>query len=233
MAAYGGQLPRWIMFDLDGTLVDSVPDLAAAIDAMLLEHGALAAGPDRVRLWVGNGASVLVRRALAHAHGIDEHQLDSALHEAYLGRFLEHYHDVSGQRSALYSGVSEALELLAKAQVPMAVVTNKPARFVPHLLAELGIAGYFGHWLGGDSLALRKPDPAPLNHLLKTAGVRPSQALMVGDSRSDVLAGKAAGVKTLGVSYGYNHGNPIEAEGPDWVASHLGDFFRQSLGVAV
>lgn len=222
-------LPRLVMFDLDGTLVDSVPDLTAAIDAMLREMHSPPAGEAKVRLWVGNGAAVLVRRALADIDGINESQVEETLQQAALERFLFHYRRISGRYSTLYEGVQAALNRLQQAGVTVTVVTNKPAEFVPHLLADLGLAPYVSAWLGGDSLAQKKPHPAPLESLLQRFGLKSEAALMVGDSRSDILAGKAAAVATLGVSYGYNHGNPIEDEAPTWVTGNLDDFFAQVL----
>lgn len=226
---FGGRLPELVMFDLDGTLVDSVPDLTAAVDAMLVEQQCPPAGEDKVRLWVGNGAAVLVRRALADTEGVKEEAVCDAWQTASHKRFLHHYGRLSGHYSRLYPGVKEGLQLLADAGVPMALVTNKPAEFVPHLLSDLGIDGYFGNWLGGDSLPQKKPDPAPLQFLLKAQLVDPVRALMVGDSRTDMQAGKAAGVATLGVTYGYNHGRPIEEEQPDWMTDNLAAFFAAVL----
>ncbi len=222
-------VPRLVMFDLDGTLVDSVPDLAAATDAMLQQQYGLCAGAEKVRLWVGNGASVLVRRALADAESIDEKDIDDDHHQQALAQFLYHYRQVSGQYCALYPGVKAALARLRHAQISITLVTNKPAEFVPHLLADLGIADEFTHWLGGDSLPQKKPHPAPLQALLQRSSVKASQALMVGDSRSDIQAAKAADVASLGVTYGYNHGNPIADECPNWITSNLDDFFASLL----
>lgn len=217
------------MFDLDGTLVDSVPDLTAAVDALLTEQHCPAAGEDKVRRWVGNGAAALVRRALADTDGVKESAVCDAWQNASLKRFLHHYGRLSGHYSKLYPGVKTALQLLADAGVPMALVTNKPSEFVPSLLNDLGIDQYFGHWLGGDSLPQKKPDPAPLAFLLQAQQVEPARALMVGDSRSDMRAGKAAGVPTLGVTYGYNHGQSIATEQPDWQTDNLADFFQQVI----
>ena len=226
--AFAG-LPALVMFDLDGTLVDSVPDLAAAVDAMLQEQHCQPAGEEKVRLWVGNGAAVLVRRALADADGLDESQVSDSLHQASLQRFLHHYRRASGHYSKLYPGVKEGLQQLRSAGVTLALVTNKPAEFVPHLLADLGIDDHFAAWLGGDSLPEKKPHPAPLQSLLEQFQVAVDDALMVGDSRSDMEAGRAAGVRTLAVTYGYNHGRPIAEEAPDWSTDDLGSFFTELL----
>ncbi|MEL0169710.1 MAG: phosphoglycolate phosphatase [Pseudomonadaceae bacterium] len=215
---FAGELPRLVMFDLDGTLIDSVPDLAAAVDAMLDQLGRDAAGVEQVRHWVGNGARVLVRRALAddieHAH-IGEPETEQAL-----ALFLEAYAG-DHSRSTVYPGVRALLDHLQTAQIPLALITNKPSCFVPELLADKQLDGYFRWLVGGDTLPVQKPDPAALHWVMQQAGADPAQALFVGDSRSDVLAAKAAGVPVVAVSYGYNHGRPIASENPDLLVDSL------------
>lgn len=215
---FAGRLPRLVMFDLDGTLVDSVPDLAAAVDRALLALGRAPAGIERVRDWVGNGARVLVRRALAgglvHEH-IAEQEAERAL-QLFMSAYAE-----SHTLTRVYPGVSATLDWLHEQAVPMAIVTNKPQRFVMPLLEEKGLGGYFRWIVGGDSLPQQKPDPAALLHVLAQAGVPGEQALFIGDSRNDVLAAKAAGVPCVALSYGYNHGRPIAEEGPARVLDDL------------
>ncbi|MDF2075264.1 phosphoglycolate phosphatase [Pseudomonas mendocina] len=217
-ALCGGELPRLVMFDLDGTLIDSVPDLAEAVDRMLAELGRPPAGVEKVRDWVGNGARVLVRRALAddidHA-GVSETQTEEAL-----ARFLDIYADCHNL-TALYPGVHELLEALSTAAVELAVVTNKPERFVAPLLEQVGLGGYFRWIIGGDTLPQQKPDPAALLQVMRLADVTAAQSLFIGDSRNDVLAAHAAGVPCVAVSYGYNHGRPIAEEKPNLVVDSL------------
>jgi phosphoglycolate phosphatase len=217
---FGGELPRLVMFDLDGTLVDSVPDLAAAVDHMLSLRGRPPAGVERVRDWVGNGAAVLVRRALAnsiHHAGVDDAEADAALQD-----FLDAY---SGGHSltTVYAGTAELLTWLAEQGVRMAVVTNKPHRFVAPLLDEVGLGQRFEWLIGGDTLSVQKPDPAALHHVLQQADVKPDNALFIGDSRNDVLAARAAGVRVVAVTYGYNHGEPIAATNPDLLVDSLAE----------
>ncbi len=211
-------LPQLVMFDLDGTLIDSVPDLAAAVDRMLQQRGCAPAGVDRVRLWVGNGARVLVRRALAgsieHA-AVDEFEADAALAD-----FLQAY-AADHSRSQLYPGVRDYLDHLQQQGTPLALITNKPSRFLADLLAAHGLQQHFSWVLGGDSLPVQKPDPAALNQVLAEAGVSARQALFIGDSRSDILAARAAGVPVVAVTYGYNHGRPIGEENPDLLVDSL------------
>jgi len=219
-ALCGGELPRLVMFDLDGTLIDSVPDLAEAVDRMLVELGRAPVGVEKVRDWVGNGARVLVRRALAG--GLDHAAVGEAETEEALARFLDIYADCH-HLTALYPGVHELLEALSTAAVELAVVTNKPERFVAPLLEQVGLGGYFRWIIGGDTLPQQKPDPAALLQVMHLAGVDAAQALFVGDSRNDVLAARAAAVPCVAVSYGYNHGRPIAEEKPNLVVDNLAE----------
>ena len=215
---FPGCLPRLVMFDLDGTLVDSVPDLAAAVDQMLLALGRPAAGVGAVRHWVGNGARVLVRRALAGA--LEHEAVEEAEAERALALFLEAYAD-SHSLTQVYPGVRTTLKWLKAQGVEMALITNKPEQFVAPLLDEMKIGRYFRWILGGDTLPQQKPDPTGLLQVMKMAGVAAHEALFVGDSRNDVLAAKAAGVLCVALSYGYNHGRPIAEESPALVIDDL------------
>jgi phosphoglycolate phosphatase len=215
---FQGELPRLVMFDLDGTLVDSVPDLAAAVDQTLVLLGLPAAGIEQVRDWVGNGARVLVRRALAG--GLQHEHIDEARGEQALELFMQYY-AASHTLTQVYPGVREALDWLREQQVELAIVTNKPERFVAPLLDEKGLGGYFRWIIGGDTLPQQKPDPAALRHVLQLARIEAGQALFIGDSRNDVLAARAAGVACVALNYGYNHGRPIAEENPARVLDNL------------
>ncbi len=212
------------MFDLDGTLVDSVPDLAVAVDQMLEGLGYSSVGARRTRLWIGNGIALLVKRALLHVGLSEEQVMDDA--EEYLrakALFDKAYHQCCGQYSVVYDGVYECLNVLADAKVAMAVITNKSTAFTGELLAEMGLDKYFSTVVCGDTLSKRKPDPAPLLYAMKQNGVESSGALMVGDSRHDLAAARAAHVLCVAVPYGYNHGEPIADFGPDALVSTLDD----------
>ena len=215
---FPGRLPRLVMFDLDGTLIDSVPDLAVAVDNMLLKLGREPAGLESVRQWVGNGAPVLVRRALAG--GIEHSAVDDGEAEGALEIFMQAYSE-SHELTVVYPGVRDTLKWLHKQGVEMALITNKPERFVAPLLDQMKIGRYFKWIIGGDTLPQKKPDPAALFFVMKMANIPASQSLFVGDSRSDVLAAKAAGVKCVALSYGYNHGRPIAEESPALVIDDL------------
>jgi len=214
-------LPRAVIFDLDGTLVDSAPDLAASVDHMQRRLGLPERGEAAVRQWVGNGVEKLVKRALCDdLHG----EPDAALFERALPLFWAHYAEHPCVHSRLYPGVVEALDWLAARGVPRGVVTNKAMAFTTQVLAALGVAERFDAVVGGDTLAQKKPDPAPLLHALAQLGAsadEAAQALMVGDSAHDVLAARRAGLPVVCVPYGYNHGEDIRLSRPDAVVEGL------------
>ncbi len=212
------RLPRLVMFDLDGTLLDSVPDLAAAVDSTLMLLGRPPAGVAQVRDWVGNGAPVLIRRALAGQ--LDYSAVDDATAEEALALFMRAYAE-NHELTTVYVGVVPTLDWLKRQGVKLAVVTNKPEQFVAPLLEDKGLLSYFDWLVGGDTLPQKKPDPTPLLHVMTQAGVTPSESLFIGDSRNDIQAARAAGVCCVGMTYGYNHGHAIEDEQPDLVLDDM------------
>jgi phosphoglycolate phosphatase len=210
--------PEMILIDVDGTLVDSVPDLAFCVDEMMLRLGRPARGEAPVRDWVGNGVERLVRRALVG-------QLDGEPPEADFERafpiFMELYANNTSKRSHLYPGVREGLDLLKAAGYKLGCVTNKAAQFTEPLLKDLGVYDDFAIVISGDTLTRKKPDPEPLLHAAEFFGCQPVDALMIGDSVSDVKAARAAGFQIVCMSYGYNHGNDIRDAHPDAVIDSL------------
>ena len=212
--------PQMILIDLDGTLIDSVPDLAFCVDAMLEGLGRPTRGEEKVRDWVGNGVERLVRRALTGT--LDGEPDEASFRQAY-PLFLELYAENTSRRSRLYPGVREGLDYLASAGYPLGCVTNKAGRFSEPLLKDLGIYDAFGILISGDTLDRKKPDPMPLLHAADHFKVQPGDALMVGDSVSDVKAARAAGFQIVCVSYGYNHGMDIREAEPDAVIDSLAD----------
>jgi phosphoglycolate phosphatase len=211
---------RLVAFDLDGTLIDSVPDLAAALDAALGDQDMAPVGEARVRDWVGNGSRRLVESALGEVlkRPVDEDEL-----EACHARFLAHYHASPVALTKLYPGAREAIDGLVARGLSLALITNKPKAFIAPILEHFDLTGCFGLCLGGDSLDEKKPDPAPLLHAASHFGVSPEVCLMVGDSRHDIEAGKRAGFRTLAVPYGYNHGESVTASCPDAVVESLSE----------
>jgi phosphoglycolate phosphatase len=210
--------PEMILIDVDGTLVDSVPDLAFCVDEMMKRLDRPEHGEAKVRDWVGNGVERLVRRALIG-------QLDGEPEETDFERaypvFLELYAVNTSQRSLLYPGVREGLDYLKQQGYRLGCVTNKASQFTLPLLRDLGIHDEFEIIVAGDTLPKKKPHPMPLLHAAEQLGVKPENALMVGDSRSDVKAARAAGFRIVCMSYGYNHGEDIRHYHPDAVIDSL------------
>lgn len=218
---------RALAFDLDGTLVDSAPGLAAAIDLALAEMGLPQAGEARVGTWIGNGADVLVQRALrwAEVDATPEHCLQ--LRE----RFDHFYAQTVDSGSRLFPQVKETLARLATQGYPMALVTNKPTPCVAPLLTSLGIIDYFSLIIGGDDVVEKKPHPAPLYLVLGKLGVRANELLFVGDSRNDIQAAQGAGCPSAALTYGYNYGEEIALSHPDRVLEHFADLLP-ALGLS-
>ncbi|CAM3499503.1 phosphoglycolate phosphatase [Psychrobacter glaciei] len=203
-----------LIFDFDGTLIDSVPDLADATNAMLTTLGKETYPIDSIRNWVGNGSRMLVERALVGKVEVLEGELtvEEADHAEQV--FFEAYNNISGSKTVAYPDVDNGLKKLKDAGYTLALVTNKPIRFVPKILRSFGWQDLFAEVLGGDSLAVKKPDPAPLLHVCEALNIDPAQAIMIGDSRNDILAGQNANMDTLGLSYGYNYGQDIRELNP-------------------
>ncbi len=216
-----GCQPSALLFDLDGTLVDSAPDLAAALDDALVAGGYSAAGIEAARGWVGNGARKLLQRALSTARQCEESRLDNAELERLLEHFFLVYERGCTQKTVLYPGVLPALERWHECGIRMACVTNKPERFARIIVEHLGLSTLMPVVLGGDSLATRKPEPELLLEACRLLSVAPSEAIMVGDSVNDVLAARAALMPVIAVPYGYNYGSNIADAKPDLLIDRL------------
>lgn len=215
--------PQALLFDLDGTLVDSVPDIAVAIDRMLVSLQLPAAGEAKVRNWVGNGAQKLVQRALAYGYDEPENAVSwERLTEAHQ-RYSDFYREKLAVHTRCYDGVVPALHQLHAAGMPLAVVTNKPEAFAIELLRELGLLPLLACVIGGDSVAERKPMAAPLLEAARRLGVAASCCWMVGDSKTDIHAACNAGTPMVAVPYGYNHGEDVRIFAPDVVVDSLAD----------
>jgi phosphoglycolate phosphatase len=214
------RVPKLIAFDLDGTLVESAPDLADAVDAMLERLGLPPAGETQVRGWIGNGADLLVKRALS---GEMWPKAEPPLFGQGYSLFTDFYERNICNRSHLFPGVAEGLKQLKAEGYRTACITNKHSRFTRPLLDLLGILGDFDFVGCGDQFARHKPDPEPLLRTAEHFGVAPAECLMVGDSANDVRAARAAGYGVVCVPYGYNGGNPVERFQPDGVVASIAD----------
>lgn len=211
-----------IFFDLDGTLIDSVPDLSLAINHMLSELKRPNFTEDTIRSWIGNGATVLVKRALSGNDHIDEN-LDESLFKQGQMLFLNYYQQHLSVKTKCYAGVRASLKVLKAQGYLLVIITNKPVAFIQPILDGLELNGLFELFLGGDSLAQRKPDALPLLHACETLNVSVDQCVMIGDSKNDIVAAKAANMQSIGLTYGYNYGEDIGLHDPDIVFDHFSD----------
>ena len=201
--------------DLDGTMVDTLGDFDAALNATLADLGLGAVGRPFIARTVGKGSEHLIRSALAEVGA------DPGLYEPAWRLYQQHYRAVNGRYSTVYPGVEEGLRQMRAAGLKLACLTNKPGDFARPLLAAKGLDGYFSHVFGGDAFARKKPDPLPLLATCQALGSLPAQTMMVGDSSNDAQAARAAGCPVVLVSYGYNHGQPVADAAPDAVIDRL------------
>jgi phosphoglycolate phosphatase len=206
------------MIDLDGTLADTIPDLAEAANRMLRELGRPGLVPGLVRTFVGKGIAKLVERALA---GTLEGRVDSALLARALPIYERCYAEVNGRHTVVFPGVREGLRKLRDMQLRLACVTNKAERFTLALLEQLELARCFEQIIAGDTLPQKKPDPQPLLHACRGFGIAPRDMLMIGDSANDVEAARAAGCPVFCVDYGYNEGRDVRELDVDAIVASL------------
>lgn len=227
---------RGVAFDLDGTLVDSAPGLAAAVDMALYALELPTAGEERVIAWIGNGADVLMERALTwsrqeratlrNAQGkppVDE-DIPAQEQQRILRKLFDRYYaDVAEEGTALFPGVADTLGALHAKGLPLGLVTNKPTPFVAPLLDALDIGKYFSVVIGGDDVKNKKPHPDPLLMVASRLGIAPGQLLFVGDSRNDIQAARAAGCPSVGLTCGYNYGESIALSQPDVIYDSINE----------
>ena len=197
--------PRAVLFDLDGTLLDTIADLAEAANRMLAELGRPLRSQDEIHSFVGKGIPNLVRRCMTENSAATEHEIEAAVPV-----FRRHYHVVNGVGTRIYPGVLETIAALRARSIKLAVVTNKAEAFTLPLLERMGIAAHFDTVVSGDTLPVKKPDPAVLHLACERLGVTAGEALMIGDSANDALAAQGAGMPVLLVTYGYSEGMPVD-----------------------
>jgi phosphoglycolate phosphatase len=196
---------RAVLFDMDGTLVHTAPDIAVALNAALCKSGMQAIDPARIADFVGKGARVLVKRALS-VHGVhDDERLLAAVCDDYVCEYVERV----GRDGRAFPGAVECLRSLRARGVKLGVITNALQRSADATLARFGLAKYLNVVIGGDRTAAPKPHPASLWFACRTLGVTPKETLMVGDSANDVAAARAAGCSVICVPHGYNEGRPV------------------------
>lgn len=209
---------RLVLFDLDGTLVDTAPEIADAVNDTLAQCGLPLVHQQQVNDWIGHGTRTLLIAALASTQGrtVEAVRADPDL-PRIAGVFDTHYQQRCGTRSQPFPHVTAVLRSLRERGVRLAVVTNKEARYTDTVLQAHGLQTLFDAVVSGDTLASKKPDPAGVRHCLERFGLAPAQALFVGDSSIDAAAARNAGVAVWLLPYGYNMGQPVAACQPDRV----------------
>ena len=195
--------------DLDGTLVDTLGDFEAALNAMLRELALPPIPADAIEPMVGRGSEHLIRSVLAHVGA------PAQLYDAAWASYQKHYLAINGEHSRVYAGALEGVASLHRRGLRLACLTNKPGAFARPLLAAKGLAGYFDIVFGGDAFERKKPDPLPLRKTCEALGTQPARTLVIGDSSNDARAARAAGCPVVLVTYGYNHGEPVRAVDAD------------------
>lgn len=216
---------KLLIFDLDGTLINSALDLALAVNYMLAQLGRDTFDDEIIHGWVGNGALMLVQRALSGTRHIDE-ALDKAYVEKALKIFLDYYAKNLCNATLPYPNVPQTLHTLKEKGYTLAIVTNKPFAFVAPILKGLEMDGLFALVLGGDSLNEKKPHPMPLLHVCDTLGFDVTSSVMIGDSKNDILSANACGMDSVGVTYGYNYGEDIGVHKPTMIIDDFSELLE-------
>ena len=207
-----------LIFDLDGTLINSIPDLALAINKMLDNLDVEPIPLETVKSFIGNGAKTLVARSLNHTH---QNNISNELFDKALSFFLDSYKANPCEKTLLYTGVKETLQYLKDEGYKMVICTNKPIDFVRPILEKLDIKKYFDNWIGENSLDEKKPSGLPLIHLAKEANIDIENCLMIGDSKNDILSAYNAKMESVGLSYGYNYDEDITKYNPTVVLNEF------------
>ena len=210
-----------IIFDFDGTLIDSNPDLTQALNKMLTHYDLEPITLEEASLYIGNGAKKLVERGLNHRLHPDE--ITEALFNEAFDFFIKAYGEVVCDKTYLYPGVVETLQYLEKKGYDMTICTNKPFEFIEPILDTLSVKHFFKAWVGANSLPKQKPDPMPLLHLAETMNRDIETSIMVGDSKNDILAAQNAKMESIGVSYGYNYDKDIADYNPTKVIDNFAE----------
>ena len=211
---------RAAIIDLDGTMLDTVPDFELALNGMRAEFDLAPITQDLIHPMVGKGSERLIRDVLALDY--DAGHIDAVFDDA-MAAYQRHYLAINGERSRLYDGVVEGLQAMRGLGLRLACVTNKPIAFATPLLAQKGLAPFFELVYGGDSLPRKKPDPLPLLQVCRDFDLAPAQVLAIGDSSNDAEAARAASCFVLTVPYGYNHGRPVQSIDSDGIVNSLLD----------
>lgn len=215
---------KFLIFDLDGTLVNSAPDIAQALNKTLLEFDLPEVEETQVQNWVGKGIDVLLLRALENALE-DAHAIEKIKDKA-LPVIKYHYSECCTDKTHLYPQVIETLNKLQEKEFEFAIATNKPTAMISPILNALSINNYFPFCVGGDDVTNKKPHPEMLLKCMLERGYSPEETMMIGDSSNDILAARNANIPVAAFTYGYNHGKPIELDNPDFVLNSFNELLN-------
>lgn len=216
---------KLLIFDLDGTLINSALDLSLAVNYMLEQLQKETFDEDIIHGWVGNGALTLVKRALLGKRDLDD-SLDEDYVQEALKIFLDYYENNLCNATIPYPNVIMTLHTLKSKGYILAIVTNKPFKFVAPILRGLQMDGLFSEILGGDSLSQKKPHPMPLLNVCETLKVTIEDSVMIGDSKNDILAANVCGMESIGVTYGYNYGEDIGVHKPTIIIDDFSELLK-------
>ena len=216
---------KHLIFDLDGTLIDSVPDLALAVNMTMQELNRDIFCLDIVRVWVGNGSEVLIKRALS-ADVIIDNDLDEALFNEAHKLFLDFYAQNVCVDTIMFEGVKNTLEVLKDKSYILSIVTNKPYEFVEPILKSFEIDTLFEFYIGGDSLEVKKPNAEPLLYVCEKLKFKIEDSVMIGDSKNDILAATNCNMTSIAVSYGYNYDEDISIHKPTYIIDNFKDILK-------
>ena len=211
---------KHLIFDLDGTLIDSVPDLAISLNNTMVDLNRDIFCLDMIRSWVGNGSDTLIKRALSGDVIIDENLSEELFNKAHK-IFLEQYRLNICEQTILFDGVKNSLKILKNKGYTLSIVTNKPIVFVKPILDSFGIKELFTLYIGGDSLEVKKPNPKPLLYVCEKLGFHIEESVMIGDSKNDIIAASNCSMQSIAVSYGYNYDEDISVHNPSIIIDNF------------
>ena len=216
---------RLFIFDLDGTLAATGPQIAKSVISAMKLNGMAAPSVDEILHYIGNGAERLLKRSMVNRFDYGPEQIDEEAYRRLRLTYRDEYMKFIGGDFELYPGVRETLEALKARGMMLAIASNKPDMYIRPWLDAAGLADLFDYAMGSEVIPEVKPDPAVLLHVCRRLGVKPAEAVMVGDSSNDILAARSAGMRSVGLTYGYCYTRPIKDYSPD----HVFDDFRELL----
>lgn len=219
-----------VIFDLDGTLAHTAPQIALGVQGALTRNNLPVPGFDRIVGYVGNGADMLLKRAITDCFDFREEDIDPEVFAKVKKDYLECYMKEIGGNFQLYPGVRETLQALKEQDFKLAIATNKPDCYLKPWLQAAELLSVFDIAVGSGVVPFNKPDPAILLHICTALGVAPCNALMVGDSCNDILGARNAGMRSVGLTYGYNYLRPLQDYQPDYVFDHFNELKNLLIG---